>query len=277
MSEEVWGLSRRCQWGGPWIALQWRLTNVPGLFPAFLETLLVSSQLLQPGDLPHWGTGWVDGRPVLECAGLERGAAEAGPLAPRPGPYSGGDKPIAVLPDFVSLPVFGTLGFPPSYRQLRSWHKGVKSTCTLQPMAMRSAFAASPDWRTHSGREARGRPLCPRMRLKGWGSGGCLRHTDRLRHEQHGWPGSSGGARRAVFSQVSQGEGPEGSRGMAGRRPGEPGAVDGRQRQGRDRGWGECQAHPRISNFLGGIKPAAANTSNAALLGKRYLQQARPS
>ncbi|XP_027404204.1 yjeF N-terminal domain-containing protein 3 isoform X1 [Bos indicus x Bos taurus] len=69
-------------------------------------------------------------------------------------------------------------------------------------MAMRSAFTASPDWRTHSGREARGRPLCPRMHLKGWGSGGCLRHTDRLRHEQHGWPGSSGGARRAVFPQV---------------------------------------------------------------------------
>ena len=148
VSEEAWGLSRRCQWDGPWIALQRRLPNVPGLFPAFAETLLVSSQPLQTGGL-HWGICWVDGRPVSERIGLERGAAEAGPLAPRPGPRSGGNEPIAVLPDFVSLPVSGTLGFPPFHGQLHSWHEGVKSTCTLQPMAMRSAFAASPDWRIH--------------------------------------------------------------------------------------------------------------------------------
>lgn len=49
-------------------------------------------------------------------------------------------------------------------------------------------------------------------------------HTDHLRHEQRGRPGPSGGARRAVFPQVSQGEGPEGSSGTAGRRPGGPGA-----------------------------------------------------
>ena len=161
MSEEVWGLSRRCQWGGPWIDLQRWLTNVPGLFPAFLETLLVSSQLLQTGGLPHWGTGWVDGRPT--CIGVcqaGEGVAEAGPLAPRPGPHSGGNEPIAVPPDFVSLPVFGTLGFPPSHGQLHSWHKGVKSTCTLQPMAMRSAFPASPDWRTHRVGGRRGDAPC---------------------------------------------------------------------------------------------------------------------
>lgn len=167
---------RRCQWDGPWIALQRRLPNVPGLFPAFAETLLVSSQPLQTGGL-HWGTCWVDGRPVSERTGLERGAAEAGPLAPRPGPRSGGNEPIAVLPDFVSLPVSGTLGFPPFNGQLHSWHDGVKSTCTLQPMAMRSAFAASPDWRTHSGREESGRRLRLGMRLKGCGSGGCTQIT----------------------------------------------------------------------------------------------------
>lgn len=148
MSEEVWGLSRRCQWGGPWIALQRRLPNVPGLFPALAETLLVGSQPLQTGGSSPLGYRWVDGRPVSECTWLERGAAEARRLAPRPGPRSGGNEPITVPPDFVSLPVFGTLGFPPSHGQLHSWHEGVKSTCTLQPIAMRSAFAASPDWRT---------------------------------------------------------------------------------------------------------------------------------
>ena len=33
--------------------------------------------------------------------------------------------------------------------------------------------------------------------------------TDHLRHEQRGWPGPSGGARGAVFPQVSRGEGRE--------------------------------------------------------------------
>lgn len=44
-------------------------------------------------------------------------------------------------------------------------------------MAMRSAFAASPDWRTHSGREESGRRLRLGMRLKGCGSGGCTQIT----------------------------------------------------------------------------------------------------
>lgn len=44
-----------------------------------------------------------------------------------------------------------------------------------------------------------------------------------------------------------------------------------------DSGRGEWQAHPGISNFLGGTKPAAANTSKAALPGKRHLPQACPS
>ncbi|XP_057565808.1 yjeF N-terminal domain-containing protein 3 [Hippopotamus amphibius kiboko] len=61
-------------------------------------------------------------------------------------------------------------------RQLHPWHSGVKFTCTYRPMAVRSAFAASPDWWTRRVGGRRGLPpLCPGMHLKGCGSGGCLR------------------------------------------------------------------------------------------------------
>ena len=126
-----------------------------------LKPCLSAASLFRLGGSSPLGYRWVDGRPVSECTWLERGAAEARRLAPRPGPRSGGDEPIAVPPDFVSLPVFGTLGFPPSHGQLHSWHEGVKSTCALQPIAMRSAFAASPDWRTHRVGGRRGAAASP--------------------------------------------------------------------------------------------------------------------
>lgn len=45
---------------------------------------------------------------------MERGAAQAGPLTPKPGSHSRGNWPVAAPPDFVFLPIFATLGFPPS-------------------------------------------------------------------------------------------------------------------------------------------------------------------
>ncbi|XP_041620107.1 yjeF N-terminal domain-containing protein 3 isoform X2 [Vulpes lagopus] len=72
----------------------------------------------------------------------------------------------------TSLLLHVQAGFPPFPRQLLRWHGRVKSACTCQPMAVRSAFAALSDWRMH---RVGGRG----MLLKGRG-GGCPCNSHRL-------------------------------------------------------------------------------------------------
>ena len=118
-------------------------------FLPLLKPCLSAASLFRLGVFTGVPVGWMGGlyRSVPGWRGAQQRRVH---LHPGQDPVAGVMSQLAVLPDFVSLPVSGTLGFPPFHGQLHSWHDGVKSTCTLQPMAMRSAFAASPDWRTHT-------------------------------------------------------------------------------------------------------------------------------
>lgn len=155
----------------PWIHHQPLLPDMPGLSYLSVETLLVSSLPLQAQSLSARGTGVV-GRPGEESPGFG-GVVEGSPLDPRPGSHGRSKRPIAAGPDFISLPVSATLGFPPSLQRLHAWQERVKSACTHRPMVACSAFAVPPDWRAR--RVGGGAALGPGMHLKGRGGGGPLR------------------------------------------------------------------------------------------------------